>query len=95
VLDTFTFAAPFAFLQAELDTVEVVLDGTVTLETLQAGATVAATVTGAGSDFLVFDGTDDSPDPLDDYLWIVDPTGEAYGCLNTAVTLHPLEVGDP
>ncbi len=95
VLDTFTFAAPFSFLEAHLALVEVTLGAPLTFDDLLDGTTLVATVSGAGEDFLVFDGTDDSPDPLDDYEWIVDPTGQAYGCVAMPVTLHPLDVGDP
>ena len=95
VLDTFTMAAAFSFLEAHFDAVEVTIHTPLTTQDLLDGATLDATVSGTGSDFLVFDGVDDSPEPLGDYEWISDPTGEAYGCIRTAVTLHPLEVGDP
>ncbi|MCH9685962.1 MAG: hypothetical protein K0V04_31295 [Deltaproteobacteria bacterium] len=95
VVDNFTIVASFSFLQGLMDTVEITFDTPPTLEQLADGATVSGSLSGVGGEFLVFDGTDDSPDPLDDFMWIVDPTVEATGCFNTAVTLHPLEVGDP
>ena len=94
VFDVFTMAASFSFLQAELD-VEVHVATPLTTQQLIDGAILDATLTGTGSDFLVFDGTDDSPDPLGDYEWVSDPSGEAFGCIHTEAMLHPLEVGEP
>jgi hypothetical protein len=94
VVDSFTMTASFSFLEAHLD-VEVQVATQLTMQQLLDGAMLDATITGTGSDFLVFDGVDDSPDPLGDYEWIDDPTGEAFGCVHTAVTLHPLDIGDP
>ncbi len=95
VLDTFTIAAAFSFLEGRLDDAEITLTDPPTWEALDRGTSIVGTVVGTGGEFLVFDGTNDSPDPRDDYEWIVDPTVEASGCFATMATMHPLELGDP
>ncbi len=89
VIDVFTWAAPYAFLEGHLDAIQIDIGGTVTLEDLVIGTTLDATISGGGGgEFLVLDGDGE-------WAWIEDSTAEATGCVHGQATLHPLELGDP